>query len=123
MTASFSALPSEGPVMSSLLRPRTPSMANQGRRAACRPMLETLENRFAPAGVFDGGGDGVSFNDPLNWDNNVVPDATVDVLTGPLFNLTSAANQNIRSLSLDLTATLNITGGTFEIDNNSTIAG
>ncbi|HQY88949.1 MAG TPA: hypothetical protein PK402_09830, partial [Tepidisphaeraceae bacterium] len=52
----------------------------------CRPgfPIESLELRRLLAAVgFDGGGDGVNWNDPLNWSNNALPTSNDDVTLAP----------------------------------------
>ena len=97
------------------IQPRTPSSnltkAQRRGRTRVKLLLEALEDRLAPAGIFDGGGDGTSFDDALNWDNDVVPDDLVDVVIGDGYDVTSDANQSINSLNLAATSSLTITGG------------
>jgi hypothetical protein len=42
-------------------------------RHRTRLLLEALEDRSLPSVTFTGAGDGSSWNDPNNWDGNVVP--------------------------------------------------
>ena len=52
---------------------------------------------------WDGGGDGTSWHDPLNWSDNKVPAATNDVLvtvTGSVTVVHSSGTTYIRSISL-----------------------
>lgn len=69
-----------------------------------RARIETLDRRlFLDAVVWDGGGNGVSWTDPLNWSGDALPGANDDVLipttTGAGVTL-SFQNASVRSLTL-----------------------
>ncbi len=86
--------------------------------------VEALEVRaLLDAVLWDGGGDGTSWTDPLNWDTNVVPgaadDVTINVAGTPTIQLSSS--QSINSLSCD--ETFNLGGGTLTLAAASTING
>ena len=68
-----------------------------------------------PNGIWDGGGDGVNWSDPINWSNNVLPGASDDcilnVAANPTINVTGV--QSVKSVTsseiLNITGTLNVT--------------
>ena len=66
---------------------------------------------------WDGGGDGINWTDPLNWDSDNIPDANDDVLID-ISNVTLNTNTTIRSLKLTGGS---INGTTKLIVNNSTL--
>ena len=66
------------------------------------------------AQTWDGGGDGTSWNDPLNWDNNVTPTATDDVVIDlPMVSITIPVTvPAIRSLRINsMLGSLTISSG------------
>jgi hypothetical protein len=76
------------------------------------------------AGVFwDGGGDGTSWHDPLNWSNDVLPgpddDVVIDVPGSPAI-IHSQGDTVIRSLTSS--ETLVLEGGSLALSSDSTIA-
>ncbi len=96
-----------------------------------RPRVELLEDRRVLATfAWDGGGDGVSWGDPLNWDNDSLPGPADDAVINVAGDITidhSANFTTIRSLqsseAITLSAgTLNVTS-TFQVDNTVTLAG
>src|SRR4029078_5459286 len=67
-----------------------------------RPTFELLEARNMLSAVsWDGGGNGTSWNDTLNWSNNQVPssadDVTIDVADTPTVTIDSGS-QFVHSL-------------------------
>lgn len=86
----------------------------------------TLAN--APAaiarGTWDGGGDGTSWNDPLNWSGDVLPgaddDVTIDLPGKPSIAFTGAAG-NVQIHSLQSTSRITISGGALTVRSSSTI--
>jgi hypothetical protein len=77
------------------------------RRAA----VETLESRRLLAAVsWDGGGDGSTWTDPLNWSNDAVPTASDDVTIDVPGDLTIVLNGNRTVGSLDNAETIEVTG-------------
>ncbi len=96
-----------------------------------RPRVELLEDRRVLATfAWDGGGDGVSWGDPLNWDNDSLPGPADDAVINVPGDITidhSANFTTINSLqsseAITLSAgTLNVTS-TFQVDNTLTLAG
>ena len=77
-----------------------------------------------PNGIWDGGGDGTSWTDPLNWSNNVLPGAddgvVINVAGTPTITLAAGA-QVIHSLKSE--ESLTITGGSLQIAAPSTLNG
>ncbi len=60
--------------------------------------IERLEDRWLLAVVnWDGGGDGINWTDPLNWDTNALPgsddDVVIDVAGTPTIRLASGTHQ------------------------------
>ena len=68
--------------------------------------FEALEVRHLLAPVaWDGGGDGSSWHDPLNWDTNSLPtiddDVTIDVAGSPTIQFSSASgNRTVKTLNV-----------------------
>jgi hypothetical protein len=63
--------------------------------------LGSLQQKaYAATVTWDGGGDGVNFSDPLNWDTDTVPTSTDNIVIGPA-DIT---------VSMDTDFTLNSTG-------------
>ena len=102
---------------------RTPSRRPTNlRRTARHVSMELLETRCLLAGVWDGGGATDDWNDPLNWDDNVLPTFADDVVIGASFAAdTITSNNDVTINSLTTEAELAISGGTFTILANSTI--
>lgn len=65
--------------------------------------------------TWDGGGDGVSWHDPLNWSGDFVPGVTNDVVADvpDLVTITVANNVTVRSFQCE--EALLISGGTFTV--------
>ncbi len=76
------------------------------RRYSLSPTFESLEQRALLAVVtWDGGGDGITWEDPANWDTNVLPTAADDVIIADLPSaggtyVTLNSSQQINSLNL-----------------------
>jgi hypothetical protein len=89
--------------------------------------MERLESRTLLAAVaWDGGGDGTSWHDPLNWDNDQVPvaadDATINVAGAPTIVFSAAAGA--RSVnSLVCAETIHFTGGSLAVLTTATMTG
>ncbi len=71
-------------------------------------------NSFSQTRTFDGAGDGTSFNDPLNWSGNDVPnspgeDAVIDA--GGAFDVLQNISVNIGDLTLGVDDTLGLNSG------------
>jgi hypothetical protein len=81
-------------------------------------------NHFVGNGMWDGGGDGINWTDPLNWSNDALPssgdDVLIDVPGVQNIQLTSGA-QSIRSLTCQ--ENLAIVGGSVTIAQPSTVNG
>lgn len=79
-------------------------------------------NNLQANGIFDGGGDGTSWNDPLNWGDDLEPLAT-DVVTIPA-NTTiqvSMAGEVAQSIDFtDATSILTILSGDLTLDEGTT---
>ncbi len=92
-----------------------------------RLTFETLEARFLLAQVvWDGGGDGTSWHDALNWDANVLPTAADDVLintagTPTIEHTNSAGNTTVRSIQSN--ERLLISGGSLHVTHSSGLVG
>lgn len=89
-----------------------------------RRLFEQLEDRRVLANVaWDGGGDGTSWSDPLNWDSDVVPtiadDVTLDVVGDPVIEIdtTNGAVNRVDSQEILRLA------GNLRIANASELAG
>src|SRR5262245_36744248 len=91
---------------------RAPLMSNapgppgRGRSRAgparYRPRVEELEPRIAPAVLWDGGGDGVTWQDPRNWSTDALPAASDDVVIQDLRHVTvvySGGDTTVHSLT------------------------
>ena len=81
---------------------------------------------FAPAQTvyWDGGGDGASWHDPLNWSGNFVPTATNDVIADVEEEVTITVAGNTTVGSLRCEENLHITGGTLMVtDGDSWVNG
>src|SRR5437764_117606 len=72
--------------------------------------VETLEDRCVPAAVtWDGGGDGSSWQDPLNWSGDAVPGVADQVQIDQLGNTTVVVHGDLPAVgSLDNRALLRI---------------
>lgn len=95
------------PFRSWFLRRRSPGFATRKRFL----QAECLEDRIVPTTTFwDGGGDGVSWQDAVNWSGDVLPGTTDDVVIAGAGSVTySSGASTVQSLSTD--RTLQITGG------------
>jgi hypothetical protein len=77
-----------------------------------------------PNGIWDGGGDGTSWTDPVNWSNNVLPGANdsviINVPANPTITLSSGTQTvyNVKS-----SENLVISGGTLSVATESTFNG
>ena len=102
---------------------RTPSRRPTNlRRTARHVSMELLETRCLLAGVWDGGGATDDWNEPLNWDDDQLPNAADDVVIGAGFSgITVTSTNDVTINSLTTEAALAISGGTFTILANSTI--
>src|SRR5262245_6842975 len=106
--------------LAGLARRRTHTTRSRpGRKAPVAKLrVEGLEDRTTPAAVFwDGGGNGTSWTDALNWSGNVLPGAADDVTIpagGPTvsyFDGTSAVNSITSSRPLNVqVGTLTVAG-------------
>ena len=82
---------------------------------------------YAAAGPcvnFDGGGDGVSFHDPLNWDTDAVPTGVNDACVGGSFAVTFSAasgTRTVNSLTVTSTAPFTLSGGSLTLNTASPI--
>ncbi len=92
-----------------------------------RCLAERLEDRRVLAAVaWDGGGDGVSWHDPLNWDSDALPTSadqvTIDVPGDATIEFTSTTGaQSVTSLQV--AESFVISGGTLSIAEASNIVG
>jgi len=92
----------------------------------CRPHLEALEDRLAPAVVFwDGGtqGTGTDWNEASNWVGDVLPGPGDDARIGSDFRdatITSAGAVEIRSI--DCAVRLEIAAGLFLLAADSSVS-
>lgn len=89
--------------------------------------MEALEARQLLAAVaWDGGGDGTSWHDPLNWDTDVVPtaadDVTIDVAGNPtvVFNATTGSRAVNSLVTREL---MTFSGGALAVGTTATIDG
>ncbi|MCP5517318.1 MAG: Ig-like domain-containing protein [Verrucomicrobiales bacterium] len=79
--------------------------------------------------TWDGGGDGASWNDPLNWSGDTLPgqtdDAVIDVPGDPTIVLSGSVN--VRSLNceeaIQVAGTLSVRGGASAINGPTTLTG
>ena len=86
--------------------------------------IESLEQRILLAVVsWDGGGDGTTWEDPLNWSGDALPgvndDAVLDVATNP--NITLSSIQTVNSVTSNELLTLS--SATLTVNANSQFAG
>ncbi len=80
------------------------------------PRLEALEQRVVLSLVsWVGGGDGQSWNDPLNWNVRAVPTVNDDVVIDVATNPTVTTTESISIQSLISNETLKILSGTFKV--------
>ena len=71
---------------------------------------------------WDGGGDGVSWHDPLNWDTDDVPNSSDRVLIDVLANITvTHSTGNTTVISVQSEEVLNISGGSLTVQAASTV--
>ncbi len=68
---------------------------------------------LAPPKNWDGGGDGFSWNDPLNWSGDLLPGPTDDVIIDVAGTPTIVSTGNVTIASLDSQEAISISGGTF----------
>ena len=89
----------------------------KARKRRRKSLFEALEQRLLLDTVtWDGGGDGQSWRDALNWDKDILPAASDDVLiggTGPAVVHSSQNNDSITSLHTSRPLTLS--GGSLSI--------
>ena len=62
---------------------------------------------------WDGGGDGVSWSDPLNWAGEAIPGATNDVVINIPLNAAVVSGSNVIIRSVQCTGGLTITNSDF----------
>ena len=104
---------------------RRRSSSQRGLRKTRQICLETLEPRqLLAASIWDGGGDGRSWLDHLNWADDTVPptgaDVTIpNVAATTVVNLPTDRTTALRSLQSD--EPLVIAGGTLSLDTSSTL--
>ena len=105
-----------------------PSPGRGSTRAPAVPhgeLFAQLEPRHLLAAIaWDGGGDGSSWNDALNWSNNALPtsanDVTINIAGDPLINFNSGVS-SIRSL--DVRNRFSLSGGSLSVAQPSRIRG
>ncbi len=68
------------------------------------PSVHLLIIQAATTITWDAGGDGTSWSDPLNWDTNIVPNATDEVLIASAATINISAPITIKSLTLGIPA-------------------
>ena len=87
-------------------------------------ILSSLGSARAGEVRWDGGGDGISWQDPLNWDTDVIPgpgDAAI-IEAGDGTSVTHASGTTeIQSLESD--RDIRLTGGSFSVAGDSTVRG
>jgi hypothetical protein len=97
----------------------------RNRRRFRRLWLERLEERAMLATVlWDGGGNGTSWNDPLNWDGDALPTAADDVVIGAAGGVTityPAGTTTVKSVQSE--AGLHIAGGSLTVAGTSYVNG
>src|SRR5262245_15494977 len=81
--------------------------------------LDYLEDRLLLAPVrWDGGGDGASWTDALNWDTNLLPGSADDAVIGAAFSgmtiRQSVGTTSVHSVTSE--AALDLAGGTFTVN-------
>lgn len=81
--------------------------------------IEALEVRAVPAGIWDGSGGDFSWNNPLNWDNDLTPGTSADVTINVAADVTISVSGNTTVRSIADTGGLSITGGTFTVTGGS----
>jgi RHS repeat-associated protein len=103
------------------LRDRKRNHSSDNRRR--KLLFESLENRRLMAVVnWDGGGDGTSWSNALNWDGNFLPGAADDVVINVVSPTTVVHNSGTTSIrSLSVANTLDISGGTLSVSNDSQV--
>lgn len=87
--------------------------------------FEPLERRaYLALVLWDGGGNGTAWEDPLNWSGDALPgpadDVVIDVPSTPAITL-SSGNRSIRSLVL--AESLTITGGSLAVATTASVTG
>jgi Ca2+-binding RTX toxin-like protein len=87
--------------------------------------MEVLEERCLLSVVnWDAGGDGTSWEDPLNWDSDVLPSLADDVVInvpGEQIITFSSETQSVKSLQI--AESFNLSGGTLSISESSIVTG
>lgn len=73
-------------------------------------LLFSLSATILSAQTWDGGGDGTSWEDPLNWDGNAIPTSSVTINSASVVNIDSSVS-NINGLYIQDNAILNINSG------------
>ncbi len=95
------------------------------QRSMLRSSCESCEPRRLLAAIsWDAGGDGVNWNDGLNWSTNGIPgsadDVTINVAANPTI-LLNGANATVHSLNC--AESMDLSSGTLEVAAASSIAG
>src|SRR5438034_1123617 len=86
-----------------------------------KPACEALERRRLLAAVnWDGGGDGVTWNDPINWSNNSLPGASDDVSL-PAGGLVVLATSSVQIGSLVTARPLQVAGVNLAVIGDSAL--
>src|SRR5437764_594560 len=91
---------------------------------ALRPAIESLEKRILLTNVsWDGGGDGTTWRDRLNWSNDAVPtindDVVIDSGLSPFVRI-SGGNQSVNSLTTNEILQVG-SGGNLSVASTATI--
>ena len=89
--------------------------------------VEQLEPRLMLDAVgWDGGGDGVSWHDPLNWDGDILPtagdDVSIDVAENAALAFTSSAGA-VAINSLQIAEAIAFTGGSLTVATDAALTG
>src|SRR5262245_47621643 len=87
-----------------------------GRRAACRPRLEPLEDRVVPTTrTWDGGGGSNLWTEFANWQGDVAPQANDDLV----FPEVAARKNNVNNFAAGTDFnSIKFTGGGYTLDGN-----
>ncbi|MCP5525553.1 MAG: hypothetical protein H7A47_01935 [Verrucomicrobiales bacterium] len=107
---------------------RRPGLCRGGRAGWLSALLACLSLQAGTI-TWDGGGDGASWNDPLNWSGDTLPgqtdDAVIDVPGDPTIVLSGSVN--VRSLNceeaFELSGSLRLYGGNSTINGATTLTG
>ncbi|MCA9012621.1 MAG: hypothetical protein KDB01_22875, partial [Planctomycetaceae bacterium] len=87
----------------------------------------TLKVTHSPIVIWDGNtdgdGDGISWNDPLNWANDVLPGLNDDVIIGSGFTVTHADEVTSAVRSIESHSPLTLSGGTLSVTAESNFTG